>query len=265
MQLSFDIFYDDELEKVFHSMHMSPNLAKFVVLVPDIVLIFDTLLKFITGFYENGIVVVNKSHIFSHYIHKGLLFDILSYFPVLIQGILRPGFPEYFENHPLIIKELQFLMFFKLKRVRIAISNFEEIITSKGGHDFLLSAFRLIYVILFVTHLNACLWHASAYYNPEPLTKTWLDESNLKTEYWLIKYVYSYYWAISLMTTVGYGERISSQNCLEIFFGTVILIISVFLFGFFLNSLKLILDHMAKQENDYKYFLEIFLFEIFYF
>jgi len=254
VQLSFDIFYDDELEAVFHSMHMNPNLSKFIVLIPDLVLIFDTLLKFITGFYENGVVVVNKSQIFSHYIHKGLFFDMLSYFPVLIQGILRPSFPDYFEHHSLLIKELQFLMFFKLKRVRIAISNFEEIIASKGGHDFLLSAFRLIYVILFVAHLNACLWHASAHFNPNSSKRTWLDASNLKTEYWLTKYLYSYYWAISLMATVGYGERISPQNNLEILFGIFILIISFFLFGFCLNSMKQILDNMAKQENDYKFF-----------
>ena len=254
IQLCFDIYYDDELEAIFHSLHMNHYLAKFIVLIPELVLIIDTLLKFITGFYENGVVVVDKSHIFSHYIEKGLLFDILSYFPVIMQGLIRTNFPEQFEAHPFIIKGLQLLMFFKIKRVQVAISNFEEIIASKGSRDFLLSAFRLVYVILFFTHLNACLWHGSAYFNPSNSHKTWLDEINLRSDYWLIKYLYSFYWAVSLMATVGYGEKITPQNNFEIFSGTVILIISVFLFGFCLNSMKQIMDNMAKQQNDYKSF-----------
>jgi len=254
VQLCFDIYYDDELEAVFHSLHLNNHLGKFIVLIPELVLIIDTLLKFITGYYENGVVVVNKSHIFSHYIEKGFLFDIISYFPVIMQGIIRTNFPEQFQAHPIIIKGLQFLMFFKIKRVQVALSNFEEIIASKGGRDFLLSAFRLVYVILFVTHLNACLWHGSAYFNPSNSHKTWLDDVNLRNEYWLIKYLYSFYWAVSLMATVGYGEKITPQNNFEILSGTVILIVSVFLFGFCLNSMKQILDNMDKQKNDYKSF-----------
>ena len=252
IQLCFDIFYDDEIEEIFELFNLNHNLGKFIIAAPEILLVFDTLLKFITGFYEDGIVVVDKSMIFSHYIRKGLIFDILSYFPVVLQGILRTNFPQYFEHHPIIIKELQLLMFFKLKRVKIALLNFEEIITSKGSKDFLLSSFRLIYVILFVTHLNACIWHACAYYHLDSDSITWLDESNLTSQYWLIKYFYSFYWAMSITTTIGYGERISPQNTLEIIFGTGIIIVSLFLFGFSINYMKQILDSISKQEDDHK-------------
>lgn len=250
MQLCFDVFYDDEIEEALAHYHLNHYLIVFLVSIPEIMLIIDTLLKFITGFYEDGIIVVDKSEIASHYLRKGLIFDLLSYLPVIMQGIVRKNLPGVFENKDFIIKFTQLLMFFKIKRVRIAISNFEEIIASNGGHDFLLSAFRLMYVILFVTHFNACVWHAGTYYYSEE--ESWLDYSQLKGEYWLKKYLFSMYWAISVMATIGFGEKISPQNSVEAMIGAFILIVSVFLFGYCINSMKQILDMMTKQENEYK-------------
>ena len=62
---------------------------------------------------------------------------------------MRKNYPLLFEEYGFIIKYLQLLMLFKIKRVKVAIGNYEEIIASSGGNDFILSAFRLIYTILF--------------------------------------------------------------------------------------------------------------------
>ena len=262
MQLSFDIFYDDEFEQYLYTYHINHSIAKFLVMIPEIFLIIDTLLKFVTGFYEDGSIIVDKSEICKHYLKKGLIFDILSYFPVIIQGLLRSQFEMYFPNQEFLIKYFQLLMVFKLKRVKIAISNFEEIIVSKGGHDFLLTAFQLMYVILFLNHLNACIWHAVAYFNSQSHTNTWLRESGLEGEYWLVKYLYSFYWAISMFSTIGYETKISPQNNVETFVGGLIMIASVLIFAFSINSMKQILDMMSKEENEYKYIYRISL--IFY-
>ena len=248
MQLCFDMFYDDELEILFETYHLNKGLVEFIIILPELMLIIDTLLKFITGFYENGVIVEEKATIVHHYIRKGLVFDCLTYIPVLMQGIFRKKFPWI----GLIVKELQLLMFFKIKRVKIAISNYEEIIASNGKHDFLLSFFKLMYVILFITHVNACIWHALAYFHPDINAITWLDYSGLKTSNWVVRYLYSFYWAISMMATIGFGEKISPRNNLECVGGMLILIISVLLFGYCINSMKQILDMMSKEENEYK-------------
>ncbi len=250
MQLCFDMFYDDELEAVFETYHLNHNVAAFITLLPEMMLIIDTFLKFITGYYENGVIVEDKSLIVHHYIKKGLFFDCLTYIPVIMQGIFRKHFPFI----SLIVKELQLLMFFKIKRVKIAISNYEEIIASNGKHDFVLSFTKLMYVIIFITHVNACVWHAIGYFNTNEHVTTWLDYSGLRSEHWLVRYMYSFYWAISMMSTIGFGEKISPRNSLECAGGVVILIISVLLFGYCINSMKQILDMMSKEENDYKFF-----------
>ena len=259
MQLCFNIFYDDELEKIFEELHIHHMLSVFFVSIPDLLLIIDTILKFITGFYEDGVVIVEKSKIIKHYLKKGLIFDIFSYFPVIVQGVLRKSYPLLFEHHAFAIKVVQLLMFFKIKRVTIALSNFEEIITSHGGNDYILKIFKLIFVIFFITHLNACIWHGTAYFIPVENVETWLDSSNLKEEYWLIKYLHALYWSISMMATINY-DNVSPQNNFELFVGAFIVIISVLLFGYTINTMKQILDLMTKEENDNKFHILFILF-----
>ena len=232
-------------------LELNHSLSVFLTGIPDLFLIIDTLLKFVTGFYEDGIIIVKKRKIAAHYFKKGLIFDLFSYFPVIVQGILRKNYPIYFEDHDFAIKIAQLLMFFKFKRVNIAFSNFEEIIASHGRHDNILKIFRLIFVIFFITHINACIWHGAAYFFPDKDVITWLAESNLKEEYWLIKYLHSFFWAISMMATITYN-KISPQNNFELFVASFIVVISVFLFWFSINSMKQILDVMTKEENDYK-------------
>ena len=248
MQICFDMFFDDELELLFENNNVNHRVAGFITLFPEIMLIFDTILKFITGYYENGIIVEDKSLIIHHYIKKGLIFDILSYLPLILTSIFKKSFPELTS----FLKCLQLLLFFKLKRVKIAISNYEEIIASNGKHDFLLSACKLMYVILFITHLNGCIWHACAYFSLGGNNLTWLDYSQLKSSHWAVRYLYSLYWAISIMATIGFGEKISPQNNYECILGIFILIISVLLFGYCINSMKQILDMMFKEEQEYK-------------
>ena len=248
MQLSFDMFYDEQLEEFFHEHMINHKLASFLVIFPEFLLIIDTFLKFITGYYENGVIVTKKLEIIHHYFKKGLLFDILSYLPILMQSVVKTFFPEW----GLSLKFFQLLMFFKVKRVKTAVNNYEEIIASNGKRDFLLSFLKMMYVIVFITHLNACIWHSIAYFSPFESCCTWLDFNGLRQNKWADRYIISFYWAISMMATIGFGEKIIPRNMAEYALGGLILIISVLLFSFCINSMKQLLDMMASKENEYK-------------
>lgn len=250
MQLCFDIFYDEELLHAFHSLNMNSNLANFISLLPEIMLLIDTVLKFFTGFYENGIIVEEKSIIAHHYLKKGLVFDILSYLPVTIQSFVH----KYFPNYGWMLRLFQMLMLFKLKRVKTAVSNYQEIISANGKHDCFLSACKLMYVIIFIAHLNACIFHAVAFYAPDDNYETWLTDSGLKHSSWVERYVNVFYWSVSVMATIGYGEKIGPRNNLECVVGSFILIESLLLSGYCINTMKELVDMMTKDEKDYKYY-----------
>ena len=55
-----------------------------------------------------------------------------------------------------------------------------------------------------------------------------------------------------MMATIGFGEKISPRNSLECVGGVFILIVSVLLFGYCINTMKQILDMWSKEEQEYK-------------
>ena len=190
VQIGFDINCQEKLHHYLIIKNFSGFLAELIVLIPEILLIIDTILKFITGlpsilnifskvftigYYENGLVITKKSHICEHYLKKGLIFDLLSYCPILAQSM--------FSQTSFALKILQLLMFSKIKRIRIIISNFEEMISLEGQNDYILSLIRLFLQIIFFAHIIACIWHGTAIYNNVSAI-TWLDYSHTKEMTW---------------------------------------------------------------------------------
>ena len=245
LQIAFDINCTDKFHSYLLSLNMNYHLTELIVLIPEILLVLDTFLKFITGYYENGLVITSKTKIIEHYLKKGLIFDLLSYCPILAQSI--------FSNNSMILKIMQLLLFLKFKRIRIIISNFQEIISLQGQNDYILSLLLLVFQTIFFAHINACIWHTTAYYYVgDSNTLTWLDYSNTKDISWVSRYLYSIFWAISVLVTIGYGEKVSPQNDTELCVGTLIFLASALFFGYTINAMREIFTMMNENEKNFK-------------
>lgn len=245
MQIGFDFFLDDEIKKLC-SYAKIENLAKMFVLLPEIILATDSLLKFITGIYINGVIVNNKHVITEHYLKTGLIYDIMAYFPIFIQGFWRGFFPQV---HEIYAKVLQLLMFCKLKRVSIAFSNFQEIVSSKGKHDYLLSSVSLFLSVFFIAHLNACAWHSLGFYYPND---SWLKSSGFYENPWIERYWISMYFSVGIMVNSTNTTRFSPQNMWEYVYLIFALLFSAGLFGYIIFSIKEILEIKWKKAKEYK-------------
>lgn len=259
VQISFDIFYDEQFTMLMDDKNVSLTITHFILMIPEAIMITDTVLKLITGYYDQGIIIMCKEKIIKKYLKKGLIYDILSYCPILMQSFYKNDLFNSNGTFGLILKFLQLLVFCKLKRINTLLRNFEDVIVLNGKHDYLLNLVRISFRIVFVAHLNACVWHAIAYYNSD--INNWLVYADLQDASWVVKYWNSMYWAVSAMVTVGFGgEKVSPQNNLELMVGVVILLISAYIFGYTLNSMKQIFDLMSKNENEFKYIIIFSLF-----
>ncbi len=84
-------------------------------------------------------------------------------------------------------------------------------------------------IIIFFTHIVACIWHAVAFYNEENVT--WLDVNNLKKTGGVTRYLNSIYWAVSVMVTIS-NEHLKTMNNGELAVGVIAFLASSIFFGF---------------------------------
>jgi Ion channel len=101
--------------------------------------------------------------------------------------------------------------------------------------------FFFIMVFLILQHIGTCLWIIMATLYSENFEETWLYKYKIEQDMNNFSiYLTSFYWTITTVTTVGYGD-IGGNNNLERFFCAVMMIIGVIAFSFANGSLTSII------------------------
>ena len=190
----------------------NPVAQEFLSVFIMVLLLLDIILKFFTGYYENGISVLQKDKIFKNYIQHHLIFDIVAFLPVFLMNFRNNRIGNTgIEQYTTFIKLSEFLIIFKAFEVLKALQTLEEMLHMNEQSEALFELFKLITKILLFCHILACSWHAVAYYSPYHAN---LISENVEISHanWLTKYLNFLYWTIAI-------EKIEPKNDLELFFG----------------------------------------------
>ena len=161
------------------------------------------------GFYENGNVVLNKPKILRHYLKSYFFLDILASVhsgKYIYEYIFTLSSQTIVSSAPW----LHIFFFFKLIELVHVISNLEESVYMTETEEAIVELLKLIMKIIYYTHVEACVWHATAYFYKHG--DTWLTHANLDDAPWFDRYLASLYWSVSSMITASYGEKVSPQN-----------------------------------------------------
>jgi len=102
----------------------------------------------------------------------------------------------------------------------------------------------LFFVLIFIVlcHIATCLWVIipSIHSEEENFAGTWMEDKNEMNPSEL--YALSFYWTITTITTVGYGD-VSGKNSTEWVFCSLMMIVGVISFSFANGSLATILSN----------------------
>jgi len=228
----------------------------------DVDFIVDLFLNFRTGFLDehHNLVLEPRASAF-HYLKTWFCIDFASSMPPVIELLAfsidkgRGDGDSDIIKVARVMKIIKLLRLFKLLKLTDSESGFADAV-----EDYLLTsafmvatrAIGLIVLAFFFAHLLACAmaatgngWYES--YGPDPS-----KDQNPEDWFWWRRYVISFYWAITTMTTVGYGD-VTPQDDRERIFCVFAMILGVAFYSYIIATVaSMVTASDAKQAVYYE-------------
>lgn len=207
-------------------------------------LLLDIVFTVNTVYIEQGSFVTKRSKIVRNYVRTTLLWDLIAIVPVFLD-LWELGQ----ETSEIALNWMHLLFLCKMRKVQKIMQNFEQILQTKEKHEIFLSLLTLIFKIFFMAHILACFWHFFSFEIKS--SETWLSKMGLMNSELHLRYLYSLYWAITTMITVGYGD-ITPQNKNEVLLCMCSMLLGCAMFGYALNKIGNIFERINSEEREFR-------------
>ena len=227
-----NIYQNDDV-----AIYMVTSLMEQIMII---FLFFDIILNFLTGFYHKGVYIDKKSKIAGNYLKTQFFLDLV---PLIFLILV------FWKNQSKFFSVFFMINIVKIKKI---FHKVEEALHLHVRFSSLLRLFKLAGLIIFLSHISACMWHMIAIleisFNNNILT--WLHVYGQLNESTFSRYVYSFYYSIVTIVTVGYGDIIP-QNTTERIFSSLLILVGCGTFGYCISNLGSIFMEMSIEENKF--------------
>jgi hypothetical protein len=223
----------------------------------DALFLIDILVIFNSAFYDEDVELIDdRKDIAISYIQGWFIVDLLAIIP--FDQIINSG-GDYNQLarvarvgrlYKLVKLTRLFRMLKVIKQKSKILAYINEFLKIGFGMERLLF-FLIVFMIL--SHLASCLWIIMAtLYNPDGSFKgTWMENFEEYEESNKNIYIVAFYWIISTITTVGYGD-ISGTNNVERVFCSICMFIGVLAFTIANGSLASIIQNYDQTNASYQ-------------
>ena len=110
----------------------------------------------------------------------------------------------------------------------------------------LMSMLKFFFTMFIATHITGCVWVYMAKlddFGPG----TWVFEMDIDQSSMMRLYIWGMYWAISTISTVGFGD-IHAYNSTEVIFSMFWMIFGVIFYSFTIGNLTQIMNELNEEK-----------------
>ena len=236
------------------------NKSNWFEILIDIFLAIDIVLTFFSAYTdEEENLVKNHKKIIKKYLQSWFIIDIISVLP--LNNVFKSGKYSGLTKISKLPKLYRLIKLTKLLRMTKMSSKgnlnrvtkfFMEKLKINANVERL---FFFVLTFLLMNHLCACFWYFMAKiedFSPDSwvVRLGYMDTSNLEL------YIISFYWTLTTVTTVGYGD-ITAGTTIERIYNLFIMSFGVLLYSFAIGSLSSIVSTLDQKSEEMNQKLQI--------
>jgi CRP-like cAMP-binding protein len=224
------------------------------------VFLLDFLFTLNTAFNDfDGKLVTNRKVIFLNYLKGWFFIDLVSCFPLdLVQYFVNPNGQRAALNNLSKLARLKSIpRLFRLSKILVLFKNskafpfLDSIYFWFSVSHTAVKLFGTLFMIFISLHVVSCLWYFMArFYDFSP--DTWIVRKDLQDSSMFDAYLFSLYWALTTLSTIGYGD-ITPKTTGEILLSMCWMIVAIYFLSFAISSIS---SMLSQQDGGRKRILD---------
>ena len=238
---------------IYTSFYMPFKLAfidfnNIYLIILDFFIMFlficDIFVSILSVYYKQDVLVDDFKIILISYFKTWFIFDIISVFPFEYLNIFESKI-FFLTKLPKLFKLLKIFRLLRLSENLLKNKKLRQIAFFFKVNQQFNEFFTFFIIIILLTHITGCFWFF--------LTKldendNWITNYKYKENTITNQYFISFYWAISTICTVGFGD-ITPRNFIERLFNLIWIMVGVAFYSYTVGSISSILNQLNKRKS----------------